>query len=376
MWTPGHTVSISIALRHHTIHSKPLGVWTTQRRYVMSGEHARARCARLPARPDPPASGVRIDAMNDSYKVNQLNAPSADPPFRTAMAPTVAVLRELTTAIGTAAEKHGHTPWADSPAMGELAVEAAWTPRLPEGYRPATTAHALAELVLVVACDCGRCYAELFAGDRAPVYAHMVRARAILESCALSSWLAEPGIGAEERAKRGLCELLASAAEREKLPWVEDDDQRTQLRTQAQAMGWDVSGDRRYPVVGGVIRPSTGDGINALLGPGTGGPGYGRPLWTKLSGVLHGRFYALSPAIGNPIERTSGIEPEVAYLGTNTMEVDAYSFAIVRALRSAGSARMRLMGWADGAWDGVCERAQRIETALLNRIATAPTPVV
>lgn len=332
--------------------------------------------ARLPARPDSPASGVRIDTVNDSQKVNQLNALSADPPFRAAMAPTVTVLRDLTTAVGTAAERHGHQPWADSPAMAELTVEATWTPRLPEGHRPVTTAHALAELVLVAACDCGRSYAELYTGDRAPIYGHMVLARAVLEACAVSSWLAEPGIDAEERAKLGMCELLASAAARERLPWIGDDDQRTQLRTQAQAMGWDVRGDQRYPVVGGASRPSTDEGIDALLGPGTGGPGYGRPLWTNLSGVLHGRLYGLTTAIGDPIERASGTVPEVAYVGTGSMLVDPYSFAIIRALRRAGSTRMQLMGWTDGEWDEVCERTQRHEHELLERIDTPPAPAV
>jgi len=158
-----------------------------------------------------------------------------------------------------AADRHGHRPWTPSVAMPDLPTQVKWASKLPSGEQPLTTAHGLAEMTIIAAADCGRRYGELFAGERAPIYGHMVLSRVVKEGCTVSAWLGGPSVEAEERAKRGLCELAASAAERNRLPFA-DNSQVPGIKAVAAVMGWELKGDDRHPVVGSAHHESTLEG--------------------------------------------------------------------------------------------------------------------
>jgi hypothetical protein len=136
------------------------------------------------------------------------------PAFIAGMAATVSAMRTLCAAIEGAPARHGHQPAAVSVAMDDLANEARYAARCGENWLgPIRDTQTFGGMTLVAATDYGRRYADLFTGERAPVYGHLVVARAGLEACVISSWLNDPRIETAERIKRGLCELVYSTWE-------------------------------------------------------------------------------------------------------------------------------------------------------------------
>ena len=144
--------------------------------------------------------------------------PVSDPAFVAGMAETVSAMRELCRAAGDASGRHGHQPSARSVAMADIAREARYIAMWGDNWpTPVQDAHTFGGMTLTAATDFGLCYADLFDGERAPVYGHLALARAGLEACVVSSWLTDPRSDTEERLKRALCEQIYSGWEMRRL---------------------------------------------------------------------------------------------------------------------------------------------------------------
>src|SRR5436309_14155984 len=92
--------------------------------------------------------------------------------FRDWMAPHVAAILDLATAIGAVPERFGNLPSATSRAMGEFAEEQAYGKRS-SWERPVSDTHMFGGLTLGAASDYLRGFAELFDSGDPPVYAHL-----------------------------------------------------------------------------------------------------------------------------------------------------------------------------------------------------------
>jgi hypothetical protein len=145
--------------------------------------------------------------------------------FIAGMADSVSTIRTLCSAISGASTRHGNLPSATpNVAMSDIAAEERFAERMGEAWLvPVRDTHTFGGMTLVAASDYGECYAQLFAGERAPVFGHLVMVRAALEACVVSSWLNDPRIETVQRIKRGLCELVYSTWEVRRLNLDEQD---------------------------------------------------------------------------------------------------------------------------------------------------------
>ncbi len=299
--------------------------------------------------------------------------------FRDALRPLVEALREFSAAVDAVAPRHGRTPWEDSPAMREIADEHRYSG--PSGWdQPIHDTHMLGDLTLRAAADYVRTFAEAFMAERAPVYGHLVVARAALESSAVCAWLSEPGIARDARVKRGLSDFLYTAVEDSRLKIRDDDESVKVWIDRASKLGWqatDYNGkawsdkSRGKPVVDGVGRPSTGAGITRLL-VSDGESKVGQLLWSRLSAVSHVTFFGLRWALmleTREDDSLSGLA--TVAVGTDSTGVYTQAFCILKALRKAASAHFELMDWQDDEWLTAAGTAERHERGLIDAIRVA-----
>jgi hypothetical protein len=135
--------------------------------------------------------------------------------FRDWMTAYVEGMRALTSAVDERCNSQ-REPGPGSAAMGEIAAEQNYRSRS-DWDQSITDTHGFGAATLRASSDYVRGFAELFDTDYPPLYAHLPLARAALEAAGTSAWLCELGIPVLERMKRGLCELLYSATEIERL---------------------------------------------------------------------------------------------------------------------------------------------------------------
>jgi hypothetical protein len=195
---------------------------------------------------------------------------NVDPPaFIAGMAETVTVMRGLCSAITDAPVRHGNLPSGTlNAAMSDLQAEAKFAARLGEDWLdPVRDTQTFGGMTLTAATDYGQCYAQLFTGGRAPVFGHLVVARAGLEASVISSWLNDPQIETEERIKRGLCELVYSTSEVRRLG-IDGENVAANMAPytrMASALGWGIRDRRGKPEIGGTQRPSIGPSIAEIV---------------------------------------------------------------------------------------------------------------
>jgi hypothetical protein len=301
------------------------------------------------------------------------------PQFIAGMAESVSVLRQLSQTIADASARHGHLPAAyrGTAGMRDLEAEKGFADRFGTDWEvPVRDTHTLGAMTLLAASDYGHCYATLFDGSqtRAPVFGHVVLARAGLEACVVSSWLNEPTIDTTERVKRGLCEQLYSAREVKRLGLDSRAGERLQaLNGVATVCGWKVRWENRKPVVDFTQRPPIGEWVSQMV-LGRSDMDLGKVQWGYQSSVTHVTWYGLRQAITEEPKEPSLLAPSVAMVGTTGWAVNAQTFCLLRALRHAGMARMTLMGWGDDAeWTDASRRSEAHEAELL-RALTSTTP--
>jgi hypothetical protein len=305
---------------------------------------------------------MRSDAMSNVE-------PSA---FIAGMKDTVESMKALCSAIDGAPDRHGHLP---SPslcvAMSDLAAEAKFANRFGEDWTaPVRDTHTFGGMTILAATDYGHCYAEMFAGNRAPVFGHLVVARAALEACVISAWLNDPTVETEERIKRGLCELFYSTWEVNRLEIDVEGAAANEAayRRIASRFEWEVRNNRGKPVVDGTQRPSIAASIAQMVLADNTRP-LGKVQWSYLSSVVHSTWWGIRQAVVEG-PRDSGLGPSVAMIGTESRAVNNQSLCLLRALRYAGTARLTTMGWLDDVWRDAAQRSEAHESALLKWIVT------
>jgi hypothetical protein len=171
--------------------------------------------------------------------------------------------------------------------------------------------------------------------------------------------------------------MLASALGREQLPWITGSEQSDTIKDVMSRMGWTQAGNDTYPVVGGEKREAR-KLADVVLRGNKGSVGLGNSMMISLGRTMHSRYYGLAGAIGPPEPSPSGVGPPVAtaMIGTGSAQVNLYSFAIIRALRSAGASWHGLMGWESDEWSECVETAIHHERDLLGRITAEANAAV
>jgi len=283
--------------------------------------------------------------------------------FREWIAPHVASLRELTTAIDATPDRYGRLPSAASRAMGDRSEEQNYRTRS-AWEQPIIDTHAFGALALQAAADNVRGIAELFDSSRPPLYAYLTLARAALESAVTSAWLSDPGIACLERIKRGLCEMLYSANEINELGLDPDAIESVEFWTQVGAsFGWTVDNSRTKPSVDGTRRPRVSNGLVQLIGVSS---DVANALYSRLSAVDHVTWSGLVSAMdlsgAQRDDRTGTASVPVAVDGG---KVAAYTRYVVRALHAAARTRFTCMGWVDDSWRATAANAEALESRLL-----------
>jgi len=278
--------------------------------------------------------------------------------FREVLAPTFRVIGELASAVLEMAPRKSHIPGPRSRAKAELVAQKQKYSEVVGWDEPVTDAHSFGGFTLLAATDYAQGLAGLFAAGPPPVYAHLVLTRAVLEACVVSAWLNDPTVDVDERVRRALCEHVYSAMEVKRLGITGDAAERVRAwKTTAKALGWNAeTPHNRRPTVGGSQRPSTADGIDALLTAGR-PVQIGKGQWSYLSSVSHVTWYGLSEAIS----RSPGESPPdglmVADVWTKSTSVQLQAWCVLRALKTAADARFALMGWRDEEWLAMCQQA-------------------
>ncbi len=258
--------------------------------------------------------------------------------------------------------------------MSDIAKESTFAKRCGEDWlAPVADTHTFGAMTLLAASDYGRCYADLFASARAPVYGHLVLARAGLEACVISSWLNDPRIEVGDRVKRGLCELVYSSSEMVRLK-INDRGKAADLvarhERNASALGWEIKWDRDKPAIDGTKRPSIPEGI-AEMATGDRAKDLGKVQWSYLSSVMHVTWYGLGQGVMEGPAEPVGFGPSTAMIGTESKAVNAQSLCLLRSIRHAGTARLTMMGWLDDAWAEAEQVSVSHENALLKWIISA-----
>lgn len=284
------------------------------------------------------------------------------------------VLSNLTDAVLAVDGRHGFLPAVPSRAMGEREVEGARFKGKSDWDLPVTDTHSFGGITLTAACDDARCFADLFGGQRTPVYGHLVLARSALETSVVSAWLNEVGVGAEERIKRGLDEQLFSSYElkRAALEGDKPEDRIKYWKDVAKSFGWSGNKDKDGKVrVDGVGRPSVPVWINRLLVDGR-EASIGRTVWSYLSAVNHGTWWGLRDAIVQPPSGRGASGLALAGIGTQSKSVLAQAACLLVALRRAAIERFDLMGWADDEWRAVSAVTERHVVNIIKAGSSAP----
>jgi hypothetical protein len=299
---------------------------------------------------------------------------NVDPPaFIAGMAETVSVMHELCSAIADAPARHGNLPsGTPNVAMSDLQAESRFAARFGDDWPgPVRDTQTFGGMTLIAASDYGHCYAQLFTEERAPVYGHLVLARAGLEACVISSWLNDPQIETEERIKRGLCELVYSTREVQRLG-IDRQNAATNIEAYERmgaVLGWDIRDNRGKPVVGGAQRPSIGPSIAEMV-LGDRSRDLGKVQWSYLSAVVHVTWWGIRQGVVEGPGNDVGIGPSIAMIGTESKAVNTQSLCLLRALRHAGAARLTMMGWLDDVWQAAARKSEAHERALLEWIVS------
>jgi hypothetical protein len=293
------------------------------------------------------------------------------------MTPIISGMLDFTTAVNAAAPRHGDIAWAGSPAMAEISDESGYTGR--SGWdAPLGDTHLLGSLTLRAATDYVRMFAEALNASRAPLYGHLVLARAALEASVVCWWLSEPGIARDERVKRGLSEYVYSAVEEQRLKLATDawDHVETTIERSTR-LGWAVTDfdgnpwkkkSRGTPRVDAVTRPSIPAGIARLLTDDETSR-IGKFQWSRLSAVIHVTYFGLRSAMlvqdsmPNPISGQAQVP-----IGTDATSVYLQAVCVLKALRRTADARFALMAWRDEEWNAAATAAEKLEKHLLDAV--------
>jgi hypothetical protein len=224
----------------------------------------------------------------------------------------------------------------------------------------------LGAMTLRAVVDYVRTFARAFSVGQPPMYGHLVTARSALESSVVSARLNEPDVAYLERVKRGMCELLYSASEIErlKLPPSPSDRGTATIKGDATGFGWEVRFDRDKPEVDGTKRPSVPDGIRQLLVDDEQAR-LGRLLMEQTLSSHARHMVGASLGCRVPADHR-GERVTTVSVGTDSSQVALQALWVLRALRVAATQRFALMGWNDAQRQDACQHAEEHERVLLS----------
>ena len=189
----------------------------------------------------------------------------------------------------------------DSLACAKKVVEVAYllaskkAPHLPEPLNGGRNALIFEKAIAHVLSD--------LIEKRAPVYAHVVLARAVLEQASRAWWLFEPGIGLRLRVARGMNDRIFGLAQQDRLPLPQRDPARASERVKdlladAERFGFELVLHRptnvRYLEE---VRPGQTQLIKALLGAPDGDASLGGFVYGLFSAVAHGTAFGLMQSV-------------------------------------------------------------------------------
>lgn len=300
--------------------------------------------------------------------------------FRTKLAPTVRAMRKFANAVSEVGARKGNIAWDGSPGMAELARESQYAERC-SWSRPVTETHVMGGLTLRATADYARTYAETFAAEDAPIYGHLVLARAALEASVISAWLNQLGVGAANRIKRGFAEQIYSATEVAQLEisdpaikrevlgrldeWIRDARSLGWAVTQQDGKPWNPRKSRGKPYVDRTGRPPIDRGISRLVINDQASRRVGQLELSRLAAVSHVTWFGLRSGFILPAGEADRAGEVNVGIGTESHAVSGHAYFVVRALRRAAETRFALMGWTDDEWEAARHRAREHEAVLL-----------
>jgi hypothetical protein len=291
--------------------------------------------------------------------------------FRAVLAPTVAVLRELVEVVRTTSMRHSNLAGPESRGMMEIAIQAERYSDIAGWAEPLSDAHSFGAVTLLAAADYAETFARLFESGQPPAFGHFVVARAALEACVVSAWLNDPDVSIEERLRRTLCEHLYNSMELKRLAITEnavDDLKRWVTIAESLGLNTDIRGMK--PAIGETRRPSMATGIDDLLSVEQ-RTNVGKAQWSYLSSISHVTWYGLRVSIGSESPEPGLLGSPMAHVFVRTQSVQLQAFCVLRALRAAGAAQCRLMGWEDETWATAASRAYEHSVWLLEAVEAA-----
>lgn len=243
-----------------------------------------------------------------------------------------------------------YLPSAESPAMGELAIESSFAGQW--GKEPVRDAQSASWMILSAGEDIIRSMCRLFEFEELPVYGHLVLARASLESCARAAWLAEPGIGVKMRVARGMSERLYSMAEAAKLRGAPTmTERRRQILDEAATQGFRRISHRNQSVV---ALEKSRPGNTALVGWLFGAHReLGDTMYRYWAAVSHSTLYGLAQSLDRDVAQSRKAVDSLVTVGlaTRTDQVAAVIGAVTLAYIEVGQFHRDLFGWHGDDWN-------------------------
>lgn len=283
-------------------------------------------------------------------------------PFYEAISPARDALKKLADSMDSDPRL---TPDATSPGMREIASQPDF--RGDWGDEPVEHAHTIGVWKRVLAVDCAHAMVRDLHDDPAPVFAHKVLGRAVIENAASAAWILEPGIGIRLRIARGRNERLYSARQVLRLQWLPD-----QERARSQGIVdtiTRVGSDLGFSITSQGWLEEDRPGFTALLRWML-GDDLGSTIANYYSAVTHGTQYGLASAVIS-VERT-GLGLPRAAIGLSSGDVNlALGTAGLGLIRAIEHER-QLMGRSVPDWETV--RSDALETVKASILPPAGSP--
>jgi hypothetical protein len=271
-------------------------------------------------------------------------------PFYAATEPARSAFEAI---LNAALVGRGVSPEVDSLAMSEIASQ----PQFSGGWGPTPVeyAYSMGALKRANAVDCSRAVLRITANDPAPIFAHAVLARSVLENAASAYWLLERDIGVEERIRRVLNERLYSERQKIESGILKDDELERARATiesilsEAQSRGWASSGRDRNRYLGAEGRP----GFRALVKRVLQSAELGAAFYSFYSAITHGTQYGLAQSFDrDAVDRVRMIAP----LKVGPVDVIQAVGACIIAMSTSLEAERALKGWDWPDWNTATRR--------------------
>lgn len=279
-----------------------------------------------------------------------------DETFRRAVEPYSEMLRQLVAAGYRPRQEGGDfVPDVDSEAVAELSAQNRYAGEWDQ--TPIDTVHSQIGLLTTAGEDAMLAFADLVTADRTPIYAFVPVARSGIECFALAGWLAEEGIGVQERVRRSLNERIYSAWEQTRLPESLNPEPGRQARLlAAETLGFERTKSQKGRVtMFKPARPTTTSFVRRTFGEGD----LGQVLYSYFSAITHGTHWGLASRASEIVE-TDPLRGMVAALSIGSDMIGMAAVGLAMAHNAAWNSFRQHMGWVADGWEEACLYARDI----------------